>query len=66
MSLYWQDLNIEKLVEMVTRFSDSVEEIVSSVERGVKLLKKLMSSGYISNLVDEFVSSVQAIPSTVL
>ena len=62
---FLQDLNIEKALEIVKRFKEIVTDIVDSVKRGVELLKKLMSGGYLSNLVDEFVSSVRSIPETV-
>ena len=50
---------------MVVRFKDIVGRIVDAVTKGVNFLKKLLSAGYIKNLVDEFVSSVRNIPTKV-
>ena len=60
-----QDLNIEKTLEIVLKFEKSVSDIVESVTTGVELLKDLMSSGYMKDMIDEFRSAVSAIPSTV-
>ena len=60
-----QDLNIEKTLEMVLKFEKTVSAIVESVTTGVELLKELMSSGYMKDIIDEFRSAVSAIPSTV-
>ena len=58
-------MNIEKTLEMVLKFEKTVSDIVESVTTGVELLKDLMSSGYMKDMIDEFRAAVSAIPSTV-
>ena len=58
-------MNIEKTIEMALKFEKSVTSIVESVTTGVELLKELMSSGYMKDMIDEFREAVSAIPSTV-
>lgn len=64
--IYFQEVNIENLINLVKKFASIVKNVVESIKKGVDAFKGLVGSDHsLKEIVDDFIEVFEELPEKV-